>query len=113
MKYKFLFIIFFFSATLVLVILFSPFLCTFIYLFLSFPRLLYHFLSMPLHSSVEVDRLPPKSIRAVSVTISQKWYGLISILDSVSVCALLTQPIFPAECPTFQFDPADLSMEKS
>lgn len=86
------------------------------YLCLSlFPLLLYHFLSMPLRSSVEVDRLPPKSIQAVSVTISQKWYGLISILDSVSVCALLTQPIFLAECPTFQFDSADFSasVEKS
>jgi len=31
----------------------------------------------------------------------------ISIVDGISVCALLTQSIFAAECPTFEFDPAD------
>lgn len=66
------------------------------------------FVYSPSCSSIAVDRLPSKSIRAVSVTISQKWYGLISILDSVSVCAQPTQSIFAAECPTFVFNPADL-----
>lgn len=46
----------------------------FSFLSLSFSLfgLLYRYLSILLHSSVEVDRLPPKSIRTVSVTISQR-----------------------------------------
>jgi len=86
---------------------FNPFMFIILLFGLSFSLHLSLFHCFLYVFSVEVDRLLPKSIQAVSVTISQKWYGLISILDSVSVCALLTQPIFLAECPTFQFDSAN------